>query len=128
VHGRPTLKSILHPRWWGLHLFTIAITIGMVYAGHWQWTVAERRHGDLRNYGYALQWWAFTFFGFLMWWRVIRDASLDPPAIGDEPAHSETLYVGYRPPEATASERVEDSERRAYNEYLAHLNQQEDSK
>lgn len=129
-----SVKKVLQPRWIGLHLFTIAICTGMVLMGRWQWSVGGEHRGDLRNYGYALQWWVFTIFGLVMWWRIIRDSDViegSPGAArpdGTEPsaeAHSPTAYVGYRAPTVDAASE-DDPERRAYNDYLARLNEQQE--
>ncbi len=99
----------------------------MVRLGHWQWIVAHRHHGAIQNYSYAFQWWAFTFFAILMWFRVVRDwrrRGEDDEA--EEAAVKQLLeqppeirYVGYVPP-ATATVDT-DPERARFNAYLADL-------
>jgi DNA-binding transcriptional regulator of glucitol operon len=102
-----------------LHLFVIAVCVTMVWLGHWQWTAAHRHHGDIRNYAYAFQWWAFTGFALLMWWRVVRDylvpeiSEQETEVIADPPR-----YVGYVPPPSPADT---DPERARFNAYLAEL-------
>jgi len=130
-----SIRVIFQWKWVGLHLFTIFVCVGMVLLGRWQWHVGASHRGDLRNYGYALQWWTFTGFAVLMWWRLIRDAELRRAAGGagtgdsaplEAELHRPTAYVGYRPPDAPQID--DDPERLAYNEYLAQLNdQQEDA-
>jgi len=117
--------SLLHPKWLALHVFTIAVVVGMILMGRWQWHVAIRHGGDLRNYAYALQWWAFTVFAFGMWWRIVNDAFGKSPEVPvpDEPIRP-TDYVGYQPPTAAAAD--DDPERVAYNAYLARLNEQQE--
>ena len=43
---------------------------------------------DLRNLGYALQWWIFGLFAVLLWGRLVRDEALGEPVpgAGDAPA------------------------------------------
>ena len=65
----------LAPRWLALHVVVLAAGVTMVLLGRWQWHVAHVRHGDIQNYAYAFQWWAFTGFALAMWVRVMRDAT-----------------------------------------------------
>jgi len=65
---------LLRPRWLALHAFVVGAGVGMVFLGRWQWHVAGQRHGDIRNYAYALQWWLFVAFAVAFWARVVRDA------------------------------------------------------
>jgi DNA-binding transcriptional regulator of glucitol operon len=123
VSGRPRKLSLLRPKWLLLHALTLAVCAGMIWLGHWQWRVAVRHHGDLRNYAYALQWWAFVGFTVLMWFRVVIDYLRPAEDAGSE--HSATAapvsrYVGYTP--APSSPAVEtDPERRRLNAYLEQL-------
>jgi hypothetical protein len=74
--------TFLRPRWLGLHAFVIALTITMVFLGRWQLTVSNEKHFDLQNFGYALQWWAFSACAVFFWILVIRDARRPPVAPG----------------------------------------------
>jgi hypothetical protein len=122
----------LHPRWIALHVFVLASCFGMYYAGGWQWQVAQRHHGDIRNYAYALQWYAFVLFALWFWVKVMRDsrsrqqvASDGPPQIALRPASvpgsaeptSAPTYRGYVMPQAD-SITVDDPELARYNAYL----------
>jgi hypothetical protein len=73
VSGRPSKLTLLHAKWLLLHAVTIAVCGGMIWLGLWQWRAAVRRGDDLRNYAYALQWWAFVGFTVLMWFRIVDD-------------------------------------------------------
>ncbi len=73
MSGRPGKLTLLQPRWLLLHLVTVAVCAGMIWLGYWQWRAAVRRDDDLRNYAYALQWWAFVGFTVLMWFRIVHD-------------------------------------------------------
>jgi DNA-binding transcriptional regulator of glucitol operon len=122
VSGRPSKLTLLRPGWLLLHAVTLAACGGMIWLGHWQWQVAIRHHGDLRNYAYAVQWWAFIGFTVLMWLRVVSDHLR--PAEGapaeQPPAAGTSRYVGYT--QAPSSPAVEtDPERRRLNDYLAQL-------
>ena len=122
-------RFALAPRWFVLHLVTVALVVTMVLLGRWQLTVSERKHFDLQNFGYAFQWWAFSAFVLVMWARVLRDARRKGPQAttapaGAEPEPTPQAPVAYRryvmPQRSNASESV-DPERAAYNEYLAGL-------
>ncbi|HEY0168177.1 MAG TPA: hypothetical protein VGB75_14130 [Jatrophihabitans sp.] len=73
MSGRPSKLTLLHAKWLLLHAVTIAVCAGMIWLGLWQWRAAVRRGDDLRNYAYALQWWAFVGFTVLMWFRIVND-------------------------------------------------------
>lgn len=73
MSGRPGKLTLLQPKWLLLHLVTLAVCGGMIWLGYWQWRAAVRRNDDLRNYAYALQWWAFVGFTVLMWFRIVHD-------------------------------------------------------
>jgi DNA-binding transcriptional regulator of glucitol operon len=121
VSGRPSKLTLLRPKWLLLHVVTLAVCAAMIWLGHWQWRVAIRHHGDLRNYAYALQWWAFVGFTMLMWFRVVHDhlrPAEDPAA--EQPAAAASRYQGYT--QAPSTPAVEtDPERRRLNAYLAQL-------
>ncbi len=145
------LLFLLAPRWLALHAVVLASAVTMVLLGRWQWHVAHVRHGDVQNYAYAFQWWAFTVFALLMWLRVLRDAVprtlAAPAATGEGPAAEVAIPEATGPeatgPEATVSEPAasepqtvayrryvmprarpdtDDPELGAYNDYLANLN------
>lgn len=113
-----------------LHLLVIASCITMVLLGRWQWTAAHRHHGDVRNYAYAFQWWAFTGFALLMWWRVVQDY-LAPAQDGlteeeTVPAEVEaSQYVAYVVPPPQSDD--DDPERASFNAYLADLARRDSS-
>jgi hypothetical protein len=118
----------LHPRWIALHLFVLASCFGMYYAGGWQWQVAQRHHGDIRNYAYALQWYAFVLFALWFWVKVMRDSRSRQQATSDGPRAptsapvpeeltSAPTYRGYVMPQAD-SITVDDPELARYNAYL----------
>src|SRR5689334_11197395 len=57
-HGRSS-RWWLSPGWLFVHLFTLALVIAMVLLGRWQLIVSDRKHFNLQNFGYAVQWWMF---------------------------------------------------------------------
>jgi DNA-binding transcriptional regulator of glucitol operon len=121
-----------------LHLIALSLTVAMVLLGRWQLDVSNAKHFSLQNFGYALQWWAFSLFVLAMWARILLDtgrrAAQDTPAgeayragrLADpEPASSPDQPVAYRryvmPQSGSAPAPAADSEHAAYNDYLARL-------
>ncbi|MEO7262794.1 MAG: hypothetical protein ABI047_16305 [Jatrophihabitantaceae bacterium] len=149
MSGRPGKLTLLHPKWLLLHLVTLAVCGAMIWLGLWQWSAAVRRHDDLRNYAYALQWWAFVGFTVLMWFRIVHDhlrpdrhaatQEASPQQAGGQAVGAErsgdsgagaqqpragapaTRYRGYTPPPLPSPELETDPERRRLNAYLARL-------
>jgi len=124
------LKFALSPGWLVLHLITLALIVTMVLLGRWQLNVSNAKHFNLQNFGYALQWWAFSAFALAMWARIMRDArgrSTAPPGgVADpEPAGGADAPVTYRryvmPHSGSAPAPAADAEHAAYNDYLARL-------
>lgn len=129
MSGRPSKLTLLRPKWLLLHVFAVAACAAMLWLGQWQWHAAIRHHGDLRNYAYALQWWAFVGFTLLMWFRVVTDQlRVGRSAVASEaeaepevqPAAPASRYRGYTPPPSSPADET-DPERRRLNEYLARL-------
>ena len=131
------LRFALSPGWLVLHLIALALIVTMVLLGRWQLNVSNAKHFSLQNFGYALQWWAFSVFVLVMWARILRDTgrrAADPPA-GEayragrapdaEPAQDPDKPVAYRryvmPQSGTAPAAAADPEHAAYNDYLARL-------
>jgi DNA-binding transcriptional regulator of glucitol operon len=125
VSGRPSKLTLLRPKWLLLHLVTLAVCAAMIWLGHWQWRAAIRHHGDLRNYAYALQWWAFVGFTLLMWLRIVSDR-LRPVSADSDPAAERppdapaSRYLGYTQAPSSPAEET-DPERRRVNAYRARL-------
>jgi DNA-binding transcriptional regulator of glucitol operon len=121
-------------RWFVLHLLCLALVVTMVLLGRWQLRVSNRKHFDLQNFGYALQWWSFSAFVIVMWVRMLRDASrrettgdtASPGAEDPASAHTEVAYRRYvMPTSADVVAGPEDPTRAAYNDYLAGLAQRD---
>jgi hypothetical protein len=68
------VKTFSKPRWLFAHLICIAVAAGMVWLGFWQLDVSNEKHFDLQNFGYAIQWWAFSAASLFLWFRLMRDA------------------------------------------------------
>ena len=127
---------MLRPGWLLVHVITIAAAVTMILLGRWQLHVSESKHFDIQNFGYTLQWWLFTGFALFFWWRIVRDAARRREEIAHEgaggvqgatPAETGAVAdepVAYRRYVMPAAERSDDPELRAYNDYLARLNEE----
>lgn len=113
------------PIWLAGHLLVLAAATSMVLLGHWQLGVSEHKGFSLQNFGYALQWWAFSLFALVMWAKILCDRSAagspaapHPPRVVGEP-------IAYRryvmPQTADGLIEADDPEQAAYNAYLAQL-------
>ena len=118
------------PGWIVFHLFVLAAAVTMVLLGRWQLDVSNSKHFSLQNFGYAIQWWLFTVFAFILWWRVMRDAAQrdatsasgvagSTPAEPAQSADNKVAYRRYVMP--TAPQPTTDPALAAYNDYLARL-------
>jgi DNA-binding transcriptional regulator of glucitol operon len=114
------------PRWLAGHVLVLAAVVTMVLLGRWQLLVSDRKHFDLQNFGYALQWWAFSLFAVLFWLKILHDQAgvgasrgSQPAPVADERPLQEPYrrYVMPRPSPATDT----DPEIERYNAYLASL-------
>ncbi len=119
-------RFALGPGWIALHLLTLALAVTMVLLGRWQLHVSEAKHFSLQNFGYALQWWAFSLFTVALWARVLRDhtrrgPSVDACAAAEVPAPPEEPVTYRRYVMPSGPRAVDDPEVAAYNDYLARL-------
>jgi len=131
------LRFALSPGWLVLHLITVALVVTMVLLGRWQLHVSEAKHFSIQNFGYALQWWAFSLFVLTMWARIMRDAgrrSSETPAgqayragrsLQPGPLTDPDQPVAYRryvmPQSGVSPAPAADPEHAAYNDYLTRL-------
>lgn len=106
----------------------------MVLLGRWQLNVSAAKHFSLQNFGYALQWWAFTVFLAALWVKILRDSSARAGSSGGGapgeapsrmPRASVETPVAYRryvmPQSAATPAPAGDATHMAYNDYLASL-------
>ena len=119
-------RFLVQPRWIALHLVAIALVVTMVLLGRWQLIVSDEKGFSLQNFGYAVQWWAFSAFTVWVWFRLVRDhvrGAPEPQA--PQPTPEPVAYRRYVMPTVTPVSAVEDPELAAYNDYLARLAQKE---
>jgi hypothetical protein len=76
----------VRPGWLAGHVIVLALAVTMVLLGRWQLDVSDSKGFDLQNFGYALQWWAFTIFGIAMWLKILRDHAGAAASSGSMPA------------------------------------------
>ncbi len=48
---------------------------------------------NLRNVGYALQWWVFAAFGLYLWWRMVREEHLRAVGPAGPDAHTDDPHT-----------------------------------
>ncbi|MDQ2749831.1 MAG: hypothetical protein M3Y44_09950 [Actinomycetota bacterium] len=125
------LRFALSPGWLVLHLLAVALIVSMVLLGRWQLNVSDSKHFSLQNFGYALQWWAFSLFVLAMWARILLDTARRTDATGQtpvprpEPGLRSDEPVAYRryvmPQSGEVPAPAGDPQHAAYNDYLAGL-------
>jgi DNA-binding transcriptional regulator of glucitol operon len=130
------VRKVLRPGWVLGDLIVLAMVVTMILLGRWQLEVSNRKHFDIQNFGYALQWWAFSVFAVWMWVRVLRDAmqraveETEPASQRAEAAAAAAEPVAYRryviPNSADVPAPSDDAEHAAYNDYLARLGDRTD--
>ncbi|HEY7008639.1 MAG TPA: hypothetical protein VH395_06860 [Jatrophihabitantaceae bacterium] len=119
------------PRWVAGHVLVLAAIVAMVLLGRWQLLVSDRKHFDLQNFGYALQWWAFSLFAALFWLKILHDQAVGRAAHGSQPAEAEAEppqqepYRRYVMPTSSPATET-DPEVARYNAYLASLAERDD--
>jgi hypothetical protein len=127
-------RFALRPRWVFGHLLVLAAMVTMVLLGRWQLRVSDRKHFDIQNFGYAIQWWLFTLFAAAVWIKIMRDqAGVLVAQASEEPkpepkAEEPVAYRRYVMPQAADGPTAStDSFHDDYNAYLAKLDEQKES-
>ncbi|HEY8301445.1 MAG TPA: hypothetical protein VIG48_06080 [Jatrophihabitans sp.] len=112
------------PSWLAGHVLVVAASVVMVFLGHWQLDVSDSKGFSLQNFGYAVQWWAFSIAAIVIWVRVVRDrarpeSQRSQPPTPKPQAPQPVTYRRYVMP--TAVDSSDDPELTRYNEYLRSL-------
>jgi DNA-binding transcriptional regulator of glucitol operon len=116
------------PHWVAGHVLVLAAVVTMVLLGRWQLLVSDRKHFSLQNFGYALQWWAFSLFTIAFWIKIVRDAAVVAGPVGSQPAEvpaGDAAPVTYRRYVKPTQPLDADPEIARYNAYLAALAEQD---
>lgn len=114
-------RFVWRPSWLIGHVLILAACVAMVLLGRWQLDVSNSKGFSLQNFGYALQWWAFSIAAVIIWVRIIRDRARPgtqrpaPPA----PVRRPVAYRRYVMP--TEVDAGDDAELTRYNTYLRSL-------
>jgi DNA-binding transcriptional regulator of glucitol operon len=120
------------PRWVAGHVLVLAAMVTMVLLGRWQLLVSDRKHFDLQNFGYALQWWAFSLFAALFWLKIVHDHAVGRASSRSQPAEpkaeppQQEAYRRYVMPTSSPAADT-DPEVARYNAYLASLAERDDT-
>ena len=125
------MKGLWTPAWLARHLLALALTVGFLALGWWQFDRAAG--GNTLSWGYTFEWPIFAGFVVFLWFREMQvarrnpdgkqpaETSVEPPApTGKLPGAPVTVGRPVRVPvKAAATE--DDPELDAYNDYLAWL-------
>lgn len=110
-------RTLLAPRWVGLHVLTVVLTVVLIRIGAWQWGRGQET-GRIQNYGYGVEWWFFAAFTVFMWGKLVLDEVRPERAPEARPARE----VPTPAPIVYDDADEEDRELAAYNRHLAWLN------
>jgi DNA-binding transcriptional regulator of glucitol operon len=125
------MKGLWTPAWIARHAGALALVVGFLGLGWWQYTRAAG--GNALSWGYMFQWPVFAMFVAFLWWREVRLEVRGPqqphretPAEAAGPARlpGAPVTVGRPvrvPPRPAAPAGDEDPELAAYNDYLSWL-------
>jgi hypothetical protein len=115
--SRRSVTWLLRPHWVFLHLLVVTACVVMVELGRWQW----RRGGELdalRNYSYAVEWYAFAVLTLVGWTKICHDELIPDP-------EADVLHGAVEDPVRTSelalAEDAADPEVAAWNRQFAEL-------
>ncbi len=119
------MKGLWSPAWIARHLIAIALVLGFLTLGWWQYSRATG--GNALSWGYTFEWPLFAAFVVFIWIREIQHERRTPGEPGGDTEPEERLpgapvTVG-RPVrvETRAAAPEDDPDLAAYNDYLAWL-------
>jgi hypothetical protein len=118
------------PRAFRLHAVILIVVPAFLALCIWQ--LDRATGGNELSWAYVFEWPFFAAYAIYMWWRLLHAVpeGTAPPATAGAPSGGRTETgpgddgTGGAPAE-TAQDKREDTERAAYNEYLAQLAEQD---
>ena len=117
------MRRFLTPRWLLRHAALVGLVAAFLALGWWQ--VGRARGGNVLSYGYAVEWPVFALFVIFVWTREVR-AELRGGAVPPPPPSAVPEDLRIEVPVRRSATIDDDAETRAYNEYLAWLNEHPD--
>lgn len=116
------MRGLWSPAWIARHLVAIALVLGFLALGWWQYSRATG--GNTLSWGYTFEWPLFAAFVVFLWVREIQHERR-PPAKTQTRLPGSPVTVG-RPVRVTSEKDTknpddDDPELAAYNDYLAWL-------
>ena len=113
----------LSPRALFLHLLMLVWLAGCLTLGWWQ--ISRAADGNALSFLYAIEWPVFGLSGVAVWWLVLHTKAATPLE-----REERRLFEEQRRAEAQAMKRrpeEEDADLKAYNDYLAALEEADES-
>jgi hypothetical protein len=118
------VRRFLTFRWLLRHAAMVVLVVAFLALGWWQ--IGRARQGNLLSFGYAAEWPLFALFVVFVWTREIRaELRTGPPPPPPSTVPDDLRIEVPARPSAPAAD--EDDATRAYNEYLAWLNEHPDA-
>ncbi len=119
------VRRFLTPAWIARHVAMVVLVAACLALGWWQ--IGRAAGGNALSFGYAIEWPVFALFVIFIWYREVR-AELHPPDEEEPPPVPEPEMpelLTSLPTRSRPSVEAQDSDPhlRAYNEYLAWLNE-----
>ena len=113
-------NRFLTRQWLGTHALVLFAVFAFLALGWWQ--ASRAGDGNMRSYGYALQWPTFAIIVIFLWIRAMRTELRTPPVDPNMPGAFDAAQTQ---PSVEPITDENDPELAAYNRYLADLNRQD---
>lgn len=124
------MRGLWTPAWIVRHVVALALVIGFLGLGWWQFSRATG--GNTLSWGYTFEWPVFALFVVFLWVREVQQELRAGPQAPEEPAEAPATAPGrdapvtvrrpVRVPVGAQPVPADDPELDAYNDYLAWLN------
>jgi hypothetical protein len=122
------VRRFLTPRWLVRHAVLVVLVVAFTWLGWWQ--IGRAQGGNALSWGYSFEWPFFALFVIFVWYREIRaelqGGQVEEPRGPEHSALRVTLPVINR--RVAVEPESADPELSEYNQYLAWLNANPDSK